>query len=214
MALDLAGGGAMIKRHFRFLIVATLALGAAAALVLLANAIFTTKDDLEAAAAAVATGTVTAVDEEKGGTRTRVGDALLGTGDDRDFLRALALFEMTRQTDPPLEVALANHAEAESILTRLAREGVDAERRSLAANMNGVLLFVDSTLDPRGVPRLQQLSLQSFQEAVRLDPENEEAKFNLEVLLRILNRQQEQAAREEGGEGVRSTGAEPEGSGF
>lgn len=204
----------MIRAHARFLILAGLALAAATALVLLANAVFATKHDLEAEAVLMTAGSVATVEEGTLSVRARVGDAILGAGDDRDFLRALALFELTRRTDPGLEVALANHAEAESLLTRLAREGGDSARRSMAANLHGVLLFADSTLDPQGAVRLQQLSLQAFQEAVQLDAANEEAKFNLELLLRFLKRQQDEATQQEGGEGVRSTGAVPEGSGY
>ena len=69
---------------------------------------------------------------------------------------------------------------------------VDAERRnigraaSLAANLLGVLEFDDSVRRATNAPAPVERSLAEFENAVRADPANVDAKYNLELLLRSL----------------------------
>jgi hypothetical protein len=53
-------------------------------------------------------------------------------------------------------------------------------------NLLGILAFADSQPHGAGRPAPIERSVADFQAAVRLDPENEDAKFNLEWLLRRL----------------------------
>jgi hypothetical protein len=59
-------------------------------------------------------------------------------------------------------------------------------RRSKLANLAGVLSFDEAVNDPVNGPNLVRQSLGHFQRAVRLDPANTEAKYNLEFVLRLM----------------------------
>ena len=70
---------------------------------------------------------------------------------------------------------------------RLAEDGRDRIARSAAANVLAILLFEEVWLDDeRNAERHVAASLEAFQDAVRLDPRNTDAKFNLELLLALL----------------------------
>ena len=62
----------------------------------------------------------------------------------------------------------------------------DRRRGSEAANLLGILAFADSRPSGPTAPAPVDQSVADFQAAVRLDPGNEDAKFNLELLLRQL----------------------------
>jgi hypothetical protein len=115
-------------------------------------------------------------------------EALLGGRDDLAFRRALqayvrarpgAIFDAVRYEQ--------RRGELQIELARLSRVDPDLRRRSRAANMLGVL-----ALDPSLAPTAQeeylkvvQGAIDSFRHAVELDPDNAEAKRNLELALRI-----------------------------
>jgi hypothetical protein len=73
----------------------------------------------------------------------------------------------------------------EAELARLA-QGPDRRRDSQAENLIGILAFADSRQRGPNAPAPVERSVAAFQAAVRLDPTNEDAKFNLEWLLRKL----------------------------
>ena len=60
-------------------------------------------------------------------------------------------------------------------------------QRSKAATLQGVLTFDEATADPINGPALIRRALGDFERAVKIDPTNEEAKYNLEFLLRVLD---------------------------
>ncbi len=73
----------------------------------------------------------------------------------------------------------------EAVLTSLAR-GSDRRQASAAENLLGILAFADSRQTGANTPAPVDRSVADFQSAVELDPSNEEAKANLELLLRNL----------------------------
>lgn len=73
----------------------------------------------------------------------------------------------------------------ESVLTKLA-QGPDRRLDSDADNLLGILSFLDTKQRGVNAPAPVDQSVADFQTAVQLDPGNEDAKFNLELLLRDL----------------------------
>ena len=64
--------------------------------------------------------------------------------------------------------------------------GPNRARDSRLENMLGILAFSDSQQHGPSAPAPVERSLAGFRSAVQLDPTNEDAKFNLESLLRAL----------------------------
>jgi hypothetical protein len=73
----------------------------------------------------------------------------------------------------------------ETVLTGIAN-GSDHRVDSDAENMLGILAFADSQQLGPNAPAPVERSVAAFQAAVQLDPANEEAKYNLELLLHTL----------------------------
>jgi hypothetical protein len=70
---------------------------------------------------------------------------------------------------------------AETALAREIRGDSDRRRASSASNLLGILALVDAATAPGGNVPIDR-SVFEFQDAVRLDPANEQAKTNLELL--------------------------------
>jgi hypothetical protein len=75
-------------------------------------------------------------------------------------------------------------------LAQYLHEGKDPQRRSQAANLLGVIALGLATTDEPG-QRLRFLlfASRSFRGALTLDHGNEDAKYNLELTLRLLRQQ-------------------------
>ena len=144
--------------------------------------------------------------------------ALLGVGDDLQFRRAMELFRLSRVTQGRFNQGweqLKFHGEAMTTLARVKRKDDDPIRRSRVSNLLGIAAFEPARevlltepsrrATPFGrAPTQEELqraqarlrrSIEYFGEAVRLDPRHEQAKFNLEFVLRV-DRQLEQRERE------------------
>lgn len=78
-----------------------------------------------------------------------------------------------------------DRAAAEAVLTNLAA-GPSKERDSEADNLLGILSYTDSKQTGPYAPTPVERSESDFRSAVSLDPGNEDAKFNLEWLMRQL----------------------------
>ena len=113
-------------------------------------------------------------------------ERLLGLEDDVFYRQIAGLYlrvepgEVDYEGFPDLESA---RAKAQYEVTRLSREDEDAKRRSRMLTMYGVI-----TLDvqvPTKVDRLDniQRAVSAFRNAIELDPENDDAKTNLEAVL-------------------------------
>jgi hypothetical protein len=127
-------------------------------------------------------------------------ERLLGTDDDVDFRRAARMFELLRLSapDPFNSSTRAARADAQLALTRAQESGLTARARSKAANFEGVLVLEDAVGDQRNGRALINASLEHFRRAIDLDAANEEAPYNLELLLRLLQPDQRRLAARHG----------------
>ena len=116
-------------------------------------------------------------------------ESALGIDDDLVYRRALRTFAVDdrRRSNPYDFSRPAFRAEAQASLLQAEHSGLSAERRSKLAVLQGVLIFDEAIADPVNGPNLIRQTLEQFQRAVRIDPANEEAKYNLEFMLRLLD---------------------------
>ncbi|HEX7255899.1 MAG TPA: hypothetical protein VF236_08235 [Gaiellaceae bacterium] len=123
-------------------------------------------------------------------TRLPYAKKVLGVEDDLLYRRALRAFAVdARRADNPYDFDRpAFRAEAQATLGSAERSSdLTPALRSKAASLQGVLTFDEATADPVNGPALIRRALGDFERAVRIDPANEEAKYNLEFLLRVLD---------------------------
>jgi hypothetical protein len=126
-----------------------------------------------------------------------VSRSLLALEDDLAFRRAVQRFRVSRIGQPSRDLNdVARKGRVETELARLERTGADPHRGSLVANLQGALAFEEAREDSGQSTVLLRRSLGSFRKAIRLDGGNEDAKYNLELVLRRLQR-----AANEGGPG-------------
>jgi hypothetical protein len=153
-------------------------------------------------------------------TRVPALQTALGIDDDVKFRRASRLFELLRQRghDPYDFAARAFRADAQLALARAQQAGLARRARSKAANLEGVLVLDEALGDPRNGPALFNRSLGHFRRAIRIDPTNQEAAFNVELLLRLLRPEAARLAIRYGvntkGRGVAGAGAVRRGHGY
>ena len=112
---------------------------------------------------------------------------LLGASDDAEYRSAVALALRARPEDAvgtrtAEEVVAAVEASVE--LARVTRTSDDRKLRSRAANLEGVLVGEDAVFDPVGGTRVARAA-ELFRRAIALDPGNEIAKANLELLYKL-----------------------------
>ena len=140
-------------------------------------------------------------------------ERVLAVDDDVRARRAIALFRATASVHPRLDNALAvtaARAHAETELAAVAR-GRGA-RASQAATLLGVLAFGDLARGGGRNASQAQTALGDFADAVRAQPSNEIAKYDLELLTRsLIARGVRTGTTEEGGAGA--TGRAGAGSG-
>ena len=155
------------------------------------------------------------------------GERLLGVRDDvafREMLRVLRQSKLLDLTvsDPTLAIKRTELAERlESIVVH----NPDPALRSRASSLLGVLAIVSwSSTPPQGTEQLDRSELllaavASFEQAIALDPENDDAKYNLQLMLQRgqgLLPTEASAGRNPspGGKGSRGAGAGAPGSGY
>jgi hypothetical protein len=111
-----------------------------------------------------------------------VSRAVLDVDDDRALRRGVAAF---RAADRARGFARPRvRGAAEAALAEVAAGGGAPAQASQAFDLLGILAFSDSTSSRRATP--VERSLAAFENAVRRDPDNIAAKYNLELLLRVL----------------------------
>ncbi len=139
---------------------------------------------------------------------------LLATEDDVAAREALRGFRATAfrrgRLDNAVQVA-ADRADAEVALGEVARSD-DVDKASQALTLLGVLAFSDFARSGRNSAGLADAAVSAFDAAVRLDPDNEAAKYDLELALEAL---QARGVRIEpgSGSGIGSTGRRGGGGG-
>jgi hypothetical protein len=158
------------------------AVGAAVVLALLGRAVLSVPTKLDAEDVRLARPELAAgVEIGPSGAFGGAAEALVGATDDQSYREALRLYHASRAERSDVDI-LALHGTAAGILTRLVRDDGDPELRARAANLLGVMLLQDARINSVSARRYLELSLGAFQDAARLDPEDAEAKHNLELL--------------------------------
>lgn len=113
----------------------------------------------------------------------------LALGDDLAFRRAvramrLGKLEDTRSFDTEV---LIQRAEAQAQLEAIAAGNDDPARRSRAMTLVGVMLLATPVTTTEEQIAALQTAVKHLQTAIELDPDNNDAKFNLEFALRRRN---------------------------
>jgi hypothetical protein len=114
---------------------------------------------------------------------------LIGTGTTVRYRRALQYFWFSHVGNNP-EVhqdAPTLRADAQDKLQKLMNGAPNARQRSAAANLLGVLIVTTPSIanDPSAITQTLTRSAEYFQEAIAINPGNNDAKENLELVLRL-----------------------------
>jgi hypothetical protein len=146
-----------------------------------------------------------------------VSRTLVGVEDDLDYRRTVQLFRLSRLGLPARDLNdVARRGRVDRELARLERTDDEQKRRSLVVNLQGVLALEEAR-ENLGQVSLLRRSVESFRKAIVLDQANEHAKYNLELVLRLLEPAAE-ASSPSGGRGRDTTGssagAASQGSGY
>ena len=117
-----------------------------------------------------------------------VAGSLLAVGDDLAARRAIRLFQRSYGVPGRLDTALQTQgarAVAELALADVTRSS-DPRRAAQASDLLGVLAFGDFAGGGGRDASQAERAVSAFANAVRLDPSDEAAKFNLELTLRLF----------------------------
>jgi hypothetical protein len=135
---------------------------------------------------------------EMGAMPMRPGRRLIGIDDDLVFRRAVERFEATRPDSAASSVDTAHASrEAERALSPIASRDRERTRKAGAANLLGILAFETAAANPEAAVELRERSLDQFRAALRANPNDSAAKFNLELALMLSG---------QGGIGTRGNG--------
>lgn len=118
------------------------------------------------------------------------GRRVLGAGDDVAQREAVQRFWLSspRELEIPSPARLAERAEAQAELTHV--DAGAGPAASQTANLLGVLALL-TPQDQAERSQLVRAATASFRRAVLLDPANDDAKFNLESVLRLVSDQRD-----------------------
>jgi hypothetical protein len=124
--------------------------------------------------------------------------ALLGVGDELRYRNADWLYVLS-QPGALATIGLApERAQAQGALEDAIASEHDARRKSELMNMLGIVAVNLSASSLIGDPNAVRQSVADFRSAIRVDPANADAKSNLELVLRVLDRQRRQSAAAHG----------------
>lgn len=119
-----------------------------------------------------------------------VAESIAGGGDARRFAAALRLFADSVHETVRTDAAFVRRARAEAAL---AVQRGNPQVRTRAETLLGVLAVRDAAAQPRRAAAFTAAAVSAFRTALQLDPDNEEAAADLELLLaRSHARQQAQ----------------------
>jgi hypothetical protein len=152
--------------------------------------------------------------------RTPSLESILQLDDDLAWRKAALRFQLSRaraniQYDPS---RTASRADTQAAIAEAEREDLDSRQASQMANFSAILGYEEAVGDPQNGPTLLRRALSEFRRAIQLDEANEGAKFNLELLLRLLEPDQQQRRDRlgvgAGGDKALGAAASSEGSGY
>ena len=135
---------------------------------------------------------------------------LLGIEDDIRAREALRIFKLGHPrvlffVAGPDVISLRSSAEA--LLAREIDSEPDGRRRSQELNMLGVLqLIAVGNGDPQERQRFLPRAAETFRDSMAADAANEDPKFNLELTLRMMQRQKQSGESENGKGGIAAKG--------
>ena len=135
--------------------------------------------------------------------RTPALKSLLTLEDDLAWRVAAQRFQLSRARaniayDP---TRTSSRAETQAGLASAETHELTARQSSALANFSAILAYEEAVGDPQNGPGLLRKSTDELRRAVRTDRGNEEAKFNLELLLRLVE-SEEQQRRDQAGAGT------------
>ena len=149
-----------------------------------------------------------------------VASGLIGVRDDVAARQAIRLFRLTYGVHGSLDTQLQTQgarAQAELALAGLARSR-DPRRAAQASDLLGVLAFGDLAAGGGTNPDQADRAVSAFVNAIRLDPADEAAKVNLELVLRLFRASGVRAGATTGagtrGQGRHGAGTGIPGSGY
>jgi len=121
----------------------------------------------------------------------RLGDDALGIDDDLAYRRALQLVRRMRSAGLSRgSVWVQLLGRAESALVDLEEKQHDRRTRSATANLLGIVYADSGASSGAAGADFRRGALSAWERAVRLDPANVEAKFNLELMLTLVRREE------------------------
>lgn len=128
---------------------------------------------------------------------------ILDVEDDLEYRRGARLFRLGRPREPVLEFPRLPgfRAEAEAVLGEAADREGDSVRKSKLLNLLGILALARAAEEQVQTANLLRESIAILRRAVAADPTSEEAKTNLELVLRLRQervRDEESSARRTG----------------
>ena len=145
-----------------------------------------------------------------------VSRSLLGLEDDLEFRAAVQRFRLARPREAVTSFAQVTvRSGAERALAGADRRDDDPRRSAALANLRGVLALEEARIGTTSTPALRRAA-SHFRRAMGLDPANDDARFNLELALRLLS----STASSSAGSGQRAAtpasgaGAASSGSGY
>jgi hypothetical protein len=120
--------------------------------------------------------------------------SILQVEDDLAWRTAAQRFQLSRRRaniayDP---TRTSSRADTQAALATAATYRLTKGQESALANFAAILAYEEAVGDPQNGPVLLGRSANEFRRAVRLDAGNDEAKFNLELLLQLLTSENQQ----------------------
>ncbi len=207
-------------RRALLLAAAAAALAGSALLALLASDVLAWKQTMAAADRAYAAGAASPRWQIDASFPFAAARSLVGVGDDVADRRALLAYR-SRGSGPSFDNGVGRReaeAEAQIALSRVEQLDRNRARASQAANLLGILALGGPSPIAPDEPAPTDRALAEFQNAIRLDPSNEDAKANLELLLRQLvargQRQGGSAGQSGRSSGRQGAGISPPGRGY
>ena len=120
--------------------------------------------------------------------RTSSVKSILRLEDDLALRQAVQRFQLSRRREIQYDPRrLSTRAETQAALAVAEVEELMPVQASTLANLSAILTYEEAAGDPQNGPQLLRRSISELTRAIRLHPANAEAKFNLELLLQLLN---------------------------